>query len=275
MGHEGKGDIAIMISTAALNPLLAPELAAMDGVRHGFFTREGGVSTGLYAGLNTGLGSDDDRAHVTENRRRIAQYLGVEASKLMSPHQTHGRDVYVAETPWLPGAGPKVDGLVTKMPGLALGVGAADCGPLLFADGQAGVIGAAHSGWRGAYLDIISAVVEAMEGLGAQRSSICAVLGPTISQRSYEVGPEFRQKFLDQSTGFERFFIPSSRSEHHYFDLPAFIEHRALAAGVGLFKRFDLCTYLDPTRFFSYRRATHRQESDYGRMMSAIVLRSV
>lgn len=265
-----------MTSEPKLNPLLSPELGALDGIRHGFFTREGGVSMGIYEGLNTGLGSSDARAHVIENRRRVASYLGVEASALISPHQIHSREVIVAEAPWPPGEGPKADALVTKTPGLALGVGAADCGPLLFADGHAGVIGAAHSGWRGAFLDIISAVIEAMEGLGAERRSIRAVLGPTISQQSYEVGPEFRQRFLAENTGFDRFFLPSSRSsgrpDHHYFDLAAFIENRARQAGVGLFNRFDLCTYRDPARFFSYRRATHRGDSDYGRMISAIVL---
>ena len=254
------------------NPIIADALQALPGVRHGFFTREGGVSEGVYAGLNIGLGSDDERERVLENRRRAAEFLGSSLEYLVSPHQVHSPDVVTVTEPWEQGQGPKADGVVTDRPGLVLGVAAADCGPVLFADADAGVIGAAHSGWKGAFTDILSSTVEAMEQLGARRERIRAVLGPTISQRAYEVGPEFVARFCQADTGFERFFVPSTKAEHALFNLPAFIEHRAQEAGIGYFSRLDLCTYSDEKRFYSYRRTTHRQEADYGRLLSAIVL---
>lgn len=253
-------------------PLTAPELQGLSGIRHGFFSRRGGVSEGLYAGLNTGLGSNDNRDALMENRRRVAAHFDLPVENLLSLHQVHSRDVVTVTEPWQPGFGPKCDGAVTIKPGLALGASAADCGPVLFADPQAKVVGAAHAGWRGAFLDIISAMADAMEALGAERSRIIAVLGPTISQANYEVGPEFVERFLDANPQFDRFFRRSDRTDHAQFDLPAFIEFRAKNAGIGTFRRMDLCTYADDTMFFSYRRSTHREEPDYGRMISAIAL---
>jgi hypothetical protein len=246
-------------------------LATLPGIRHGFFTRAGGVSAGLYASLNCGIGSKDDRANVLENRSRVAAALGAQADRLATPYQVHSADVVVVETVWPPGQGPKADATVTDRPGIVLGVGTADCGPILFADPEARVIGAAHAGWRGARAGVGEATVAAMEKLGAKRKRIVAALGPTISQANYEVGPEVRDTFVGDDASNARFFIPSTVPDRFMFDLPGFIAAQLMATGVtaGILQR---CTYADPERFFSYRRATHLQESDYGRMLSAIVL---
>jgi YfiH family protein len=251
--------------------LTDPRLAALSGIRHGFFTRAGGVSTGIYAGLNCGVGSKDERALVLENRRRATEALGVAADKLATPYQVHGTDTVTVTETWGPGLGPKADAVVTDRPGIALGIGSADCGPILFADAEARVIGAAHSGWRGALAGVGASCVAAMERLGAKRERIIAVLGPTISQANYEVGAEVRAQFTAMRPGNERFFRPAARADHFLFDLPGAIVASLADAGISA-TSMGLCTYADAERFFSYRRATHRQEADYGRLLSAITL---
>jgi len=252
--------------------LIRSELLAHPGIAHGFFTREGGVSEGIYASLNIGLGSADDRDRVLANRARVAEALGVAPSDLVLPYQVHSPDVAVVDAPWAPGEGPKVDAVVTARPGIAVGVATADCGPILFCDAEAGVVGAAHAGWKGAFGGVIGATVAAMEGLGARRARISAVLGPTISAAAYEVGPEFVERFTATDAGFSRFFRPSERAGHAMFDLPAFVLMRLGEAGVGRAASLDLCTYGDEARFFSYRRTTHRGEPDYGRLVAAIAV---
>ncbi len=255
----------------ALNPVTDPALA-LPGIAHGFFTREGGVSEGVYGSLNCGRGSQDARHAVAENRNRVADHLGVHGSHLLSVHQIHSPEVVTVDDVWEPSERPAADAMVTNRKGIALGVLAADCGPILFADGEAGVIGAAHSGWRGAIGGVMDATVEAMEKLGATRSRIAAVLGPTIAQASYEVGPEFHESFVADDAGNDRFFQASERDGHHLFDLPGYVQMRLA--------RLDLIhsgwtgqdTYAAPEKFFSFRRNTHEGEKRYGRMISAIVL---
>jgi YfiH family protein len=247
-------------------------LAALPGIAHGFFTRDGGVSDGLYASLNVGLGSRDLRDAVIENRARVARALGVEDRALAMPYQVHSPDVVVVEEPWPHGEGPHADAVVTARAGLAVGVATADCGPILFADARGRAVGAAHAGWKGAIGGVIEATIAAMEGLGAVRSDIVAVLGPTISAEAYEVGPEFVERFVGEDGAHARFFRPSDRPGHAMFDLPAFIVMRLERAGVGRAENLALCTYADEDRFFSYRRTTHRAEPDYGRLVSAIAL---
>jgi YfiH family protein len=249
----------------------APALAAQPHIRHAFFTRQGGVSGGIYASLNGGIGSSDEPAKVQENRRRMAETIGVASDALISVYQVHAPDAVVVEGPWR-GERPKADAMVTATPGLALGITTADCGPVLFADAQARVIGAAHAGWRGAVTGVLESTIAAMERLGARREAIVAVLGPTISQKAYEVGPDFIKRFTEEAPGHERFFKEAERPDHAMFDLPGFIGARLEAVGIGAFTNLGLCTYSDEERFFSYRRTTHRQESDYGRLISAIAL---
>ena len=248
------------------------DVLKLDGIRHGFFTRQGGVSGGIYTSLNIGLGSDDERSSVLENRDRVAGQLGIGADRLVSPYQIHSADVITVSAPFAQDADRKADALVTATPGLAIGIATADCGPLLFADTKAGVIGAAHSGWKGAVTGILQNTVAAMEALGATRNNITAVLGPTISQGAYEVGPEFKERFLQEHPDNTRYFKPSERAEHFMFDLPAFITDKLQALGLGAVADLALCTYADEDRFFSYRRTTHRKEPDYGRQISAIAL---
>lgn len=242
------------------------------GIRHGFFTREGGVSSGIYASLNIGLGSEDERDKVLENRRRVAAALAAKPEQLVSPYQIHSADVRAVTGSWEPSDDRKADAVVTATPGVVLGVATADCGPVLFSDPDARVIGAAHAGWKGAFTGILQNTIAAMEDLGATRSNITAVLGPTISQAAYEVGPEFQSRFIEADPGFDRFFVPSSRAEHYQFDLPAFILEKLAALGIGRAADLATCTYADEARFFSYRRTTHRKEPDYGRQISAILL---
>ena len=249
----------------------APELACYPNLHHAFFTRQGGVSEGIYASLNGGLGSFDDPGRVAENRRRMTHDLGVAPDALISVHQTHSAEAVLVEGPWT-GERPKADGMVTAVPGIALGVTTADCGPILFADPHAGAIGAAHAGWRGAATGILEATVDAMERIGARRDRIVAVLGPTIGQGAYEVGPDFVDRLVSADPGNRVFFRPGERTGHAMFDLPGYIEGRLEAAGIGEFANLGLCTYSDEERFFSYRRTTHRGEPDYGRLISAIVL---
>jgi YfiH family protein len=247
------------------------ELLTLPGIRHGFFTRQGGVSSGLYASLNCGVGSDDERALVLENRARVTKALGILPDRLATPYQIHSDVTITVTEVWEPGKGPKADAVVTDRPGIAVGVGSADCGPILFADAKTGIVGAAHSGWRGAVGGILESAILAMERLGAKRDSIVAVLGPTISVANYEVGPDLVSAFEKVDKGNARFFRPADRPGHHMFDLPACIVSRLTAAGVRA-ADIGLCTYADPERFFSYRRTTHRGEADYGRLLSAIAV---
>jgi YfiH family protein len=255
-----------------VTPIEAPDLA-LPGVAHAFFTREGGVSSGIYRGLNTGIGSRDAREAVLENRSRAARHLGTTIGQLATPYQVHGTEAVIVNDVWEPGHGPKADAVVTNQPGIAVGVGAADCGPVLFADAEAGVVAAAHAGWKGALAGILESTLATMESLGADRKNIVAVLGPTISAAAYEVGPEFAPRFINADARNARFFRPADRAGHFMFDLPSYIVARLQAAGVGLAGALHLCTYSDEARFFSYRRTTHRGEPDYGRLLSAIVLK--
>ena len=252
--------------------LQALALSELAGIRHGFFTRNGGVSHGVYASLNGGVGSNDAPEHVTENRARMAAALGVKPDHFITAYQIHSPDVVVADKPWTPEERPRADAIVTRTPLLAIGVSTADCGPLLFADSQARVIGAAHAGWRGALTGVIEATVAAMEKLGAKRSRIAAALGPTISQPNYEVGPEFVERFQAADGTNARFFAPSERADHALFDLPGYIAERVQRAGIVNFENLGLCNYAEPERFFSYRRTTKLSEPDYGRHINAIAL---
>ena len=252
--------------------LQAPSLAPLAGIRHAFFTRSGGVSQGVYASLNGGVGSGDAPEKVAENRARMAATLGVDADRLITPFQVHSPDVVVATKPWTRDTRPRADALVTQVPHLAISVSTADCGPLLLADSEAGVVGAAHAGWRGALTGVIEAVVEAMERLGADRARIVAALGPTIRQKNYEVGPEFVERFLAGDAANSRYFSPSPREGHAMFDLCGYIGRRVAQAGIAQFEDLGLCTYEEPGRFYSYRRSTHTGEPDYGRHINAIAL---
>jgi YfiH family protein len=252
--------------------ILAPALARLTGVRHGFFTRSGGVSCGVYESLNIGLGSSDERDNVIENRARVARALGLAADRLATPYQTHSSEAITVAEPWAPGEGPRGDAVVTDRPGIAIGVSTADCGPILFADEAAGVVGAAHAGWRGALRGVLEATLEAMERLGAERGRIVAAIGPMISADAYEVGPEFVARFLEADEANARFFARSEQPGHAMFDLPGYVAARLAAAGVGAVEDLALCTYADEARFFSFRRTTHRGEPDYGRLVSAIAL---
>ena len=249
----------------------SPLLAAVPGLRHAFFTREGGVSTGLYESLNGGVGSDDNPDHVTENRRRMAEHVGVAPSHFLTAFQIHSPDVAVATAPWDVEQRPRVDAMVTNVPGLALGVTAADCGPILFVDPNARVIGAAHSGWKGAIGGVLENTIAAMEKLGASRGNLIAAIGPLIRQASYEVGAEFVTQFTASDKNNARFFVPSTRADHAMFDLAGFIRQRLEHAGIRTIDDVGVDTYADQ-RFFSYRRTTHRKEPDYGRNIHAIVL---
>jgi polyphenol oxidase len=249
----------------------APSLA-FPNIRHAFFTREGGVSQGIYESLNGGIGSRDAPDSVAENRARMAAALGVAPTHLVTCYQIHSPDVIVAETPWTRENAPRADAIVTRVPGLAIGVSTADCGPILFADTEAGVVGAAHAGWKGALIGVLEATVAAMEKLGARRGRIRAALGPLIRQPNYEVGGEFVERFRAADRANEKFFAPASRPGHALFDLPGYITARLERADIQGVEDLGLCTYADPARFFSYRRTTHRAEPDYGRHVNAIAI---
>lgn len=252
--------------------MIQAEALKIPGVSHGFFTREGGHSQGLFASLNCGMGSGDDKGTVRRNRAIVADRLHVTEPHLVTAYQVHSPDVIVVEGPWPVDARPKADGMVTASRGLAIGVLTADCGPVLFADAEAGVIGAAHAGWKGALAGVTARTLQAMEALGATRSRTVAVLGPMISGAAYEVGPEFPARFLDDEAANQRFFKASDRAGHWMFDLAGYIEARLKLEGAGEVVNLGLCTYDDERRFFSYRRATHRGDTDYGRQISAIAL---
>ena len=247
-------------------------LSGKSGIRHGFFTRKGGVSQGIYEGLNCGPGSDDDPNHVAENRGLVTQAMGSRPENLSTLYQVHSADVVEVQEVWQRADAPKADGMVTNRPGIVLGILTADCGPLLFADEKAGVIGAAHAGWKGAMNGVGQATLEAMEKLGADRGNVTAVLGPCILQDSYEVGPDFPEPFLRQDEDYMRFFKPSDREKHHLFDMAGYIEERLSKSGVGTIRRMDKDTRSNPDLFFSYRRTTLQGEPDYGRQISAIML---
>jgi polyphenol oxidase len=251
--------------------LQSPLLSAIPGLRHAFFSREGGVSDGIYASLNGGLGSNDDPAAVAENRRRMAEQMGVPPSHFLGVHQIHSPDAVVATGPWQGTSRPRADAVVTRTKGLAIGITAADCGPLLLVDPDARVIGAAHAGWKGALTGIVESTIEAMEKLGAERAGIVAAIGPLIRQPSYEVGNEFVERFMEEDAENTLFFLPAAREGHAMFDLAGFIRARLENAGVLVIDDIGIDTYSDE-RFFSYRRSVHRKEPDYGRHVHAIVL---
>lgn len=250
--------------------IMSPLLAELPRVRHAFFTRDGGVSGGLYESLNGGQGSKDDPAHVAENRRRMAAAL--QARSLVTAFQHHSATAVLAADAWTRENAPRADAVVTGTPGIAVGVSIADCGPVLLADGKASVVAAAHAGWRGAFEGIVEATVAKMEAGGARRENIVAVIGPLIRQQSYEVGPEFVARFREADKDFAKFFKPSPRAQHAMFNLPGFIALRLEQSGVGKIQDLGLDTYSDGARFFSYRRSTHRNEADYGRLIAAIAL---
>jgi YfiH family protein len=254
--------------------MIAHELLAAPGIRHGFFSREGGVSEGLFASLNCGYGSGDDVKRVAENRARAAARLTVAPERLVTCYQIHSAEVVAVETPWPREAAPRADGMVTTAPGLALGVLAADCAPVLLADPSAGVIGACHAGWRGALAGILESTVEAMQRRGARREGIAAVVGPCIGGLSYEVGPEFPAPFLAADPADADLFKPAPRAGHLLFDLAGYVVRRLRRLGLGAVAATGGDTAAEEPRFFSYRRACLRGERDYGRLISAIALGS-
>lgn len=241
----------------------------LQGTQHGFFTRAGGASSGIFSGLNCGYGSSDQRDIVAINRSRVAQKLAVDPNDLVGVHQVHSAVAVAMTGPVTPA--PQADGLVTATKGIALAVLTADCQPVLFADTQAGVIGAAHAGWKGALNGVLEATIQQMEALGAHRNTIAAVIGPSISQTNYEVGPEFRATFVSAQTSFERFFR-KGRGDRFHFDLPAFGLEMLRQSGLERIGWTGHCTYSDPMRFYSYRRSVHEKQADYGRLISAIRL---
>ncbi len=259
------------MKAAPLPVLTSPALAAA-GLRHAFFTRQGGVSQGLYATLNGGIGSDDTSAAIAENRARMAAHLGVLPARFLSLNQIHSPLCLTVAAPWNLAEPPRADAFVTQKKGIALGVGSADCGPVLFADPVMRIVGAAHAGWKGAKGGVLEATLEAMEALGARRERIIAALGPMLSQAHYEVGPEFLAAFLAEDAANTRFFRAGAQADHPHFDLPGYISFRLACAGVDSIEDLAFCTYAHEERFYSYRRMMHRKEKDYGRMISAIVL---
>ncbi len=252
--------------------LTLEELNQLAGVRHGFFTREGGVSHGLYASLNCGFGSQDDRDCVARNRALAMARLDLGDDALVTLYQTHSANAVPVEEPWAPAAAPRADGMATSRPGIALGILTADCAPVLLADPDAGVVGAAHAGWRGALSGVLEATVEAMEGLGAERRRITAGIGPCIGPESYEVGPEFPGPFLALDPANDRFFRPAAKARHYLFDLPGFAAERLRQLGLQRTATLFGDTAAEDGRFFSYRRSRLRGEADYGRALSAIAL---
>ena len=253
--------------------LASPLLSAIPGLRHAFFTRDGGVSDGIFTSLNGGLGSNDDPANVAENRRRMAEHMGVTPENFVTAYQIHSPDAVIASGPWQDGLRPRADAIVTRTEGLAVCITAADCGPILCVDPNARVIGAVHAGWKGALSGILESTVDAMEKLGAERGGIVAAIGPLIRQYSYEVGGEFVERFLEADAENAMFFLPATREGHAMFDLAGFIRMRLENAGVLMIDDIGVDTYSDE-RFYSYRRSVHRNEPDYGRHVHAIALAS-
>ncbi|WP_295316335.1 peptidoglycan editing factor PgeF [Roseobacter sp.] len=242
---------------------------SLGPLKHGFFTRRGGASSGVFAGLNCGSGSSDQSEIVAINRARVAEAMGVGTDHLVGVHQVHSADAVTITGPLE--EKPKADALVTDQPGIALSILTADCQPVLFADHEAGVIGAAHAGWKGALNGVLESTIKAMLGLGAVRGNIHAVIGPSISQAAYEVGPEFFDAFSAEDPEYTRFFA-GGNGDRMMFDLPAFGLYRLRQAGIGSAEWTRHCTYADADRFYSYRRSTHKKEADYGRLIAAITL---
>jgi YfiH family protein len=259
-------------STATPEIVEADSLRGISGIRHAFFSRRGGVSGGLFASLNCGFGSADKTEDVAANRARAAAALGVESGALITAYQVHSPEVVTVTEPWRPGAAPKVDAMVTRVPNLALGILTADCAPVLFCDSEAGVIGAAHAGWRGAVTGVLEATVAAMAELGAEPERIAAAVGPCIAQASYEVGPEFPKPFLDQDPANARFFVPATREGHFMFDLAGYCRARLRALGLAMVSWVGRDCCAEEQAFFSYRRTCLRGEKQYGRNLSAIVI---
>jgi len=249
------------------------DLLAGDGTRHAFFTRKGGVSEGIYAGLQCGRGATDDpRENVVKNRYYAAREMGVPREGLISCYQHHSKDVVTVTEAWRPGKPPKADAMVTETPGIALGILTADCAPVLFVDPKAKIIGAAHAGWQGALAGVLEATVEAMIALGAERQRIHAGIGPCITQANYQVDEAYRDRFMADDRGNARYFGPDREEGKHRFDLPGYCQGTLKAYGVRQSEFCGACTYADADRFYSNRRALHRGEGDYGRGLSAIVL---
>lgn len=249
----------------------APGLSSINGIQHGFFTREGGVSQGIYGSLNAGYGSNDDAEKVAENRQRIAVKLGITSEHLLTVHQWHSADTIVVDQPWDVRQPPEADAIVTDKPGTAAAVLTADCAPVLFSSSDGKIVGAAHAGWKGAIGGVLASTVDRMKRHGA--TEIHAAIGPTISQSSYEVGPEYHAQFLGRDAASERFFIASDKPSHFMFDLPGFVRSHLDRLDLASVEDTALCTYADERRFFSYRRTCHLGEPDYGRQLSAICIR--
>ncbi len=252
--------------------LTAPALSS-PRIAHGFFTRTGGTSGGIYASLNCGLGSSDTPDHIMENRQRAAAALGTVPDRLCSLHQWHSADVITVEKPWLHTTLPHADAMVTRMPGIALGILTADCVPVLMADAESGIIAAAHAGWKGALAGILENTLAAMTGLGAAPKRIIAAIGPAIAQASYEVDTPFKQRFEHDNPANVAYFLPSVKAGHWYFDLKAHVRNRLAKMQLDCINLLENDTYVEEDNFFSYRRATHRGEPDYGRQISAIMLK--
>lgn len=254
------------------SPVFSEKLSplANSGIKHAFFTREGGVSSGIYSSLNVGKGSDDKLENVIENRRIVATFMGTEPEKLITVYQVHSSRAVIVDEPFKQEP-PKADALVTSKRGLALGVLTADCGPVLFTDPKAGVIAAAHAGWRGALGGVLEDTIATMETLGAQRNDIIAVLGPCIGPKNYEVTDEFRKNFADENSFYSNFFVKTDDQDHYLFNLWEFILYRLRQSQINA-DCVEMCTYADEKRFFSYRRKTHRNEPDFGRQISTIML---
>ena len=255
---------------STIAPLTAACLSAPSPIAHGFFTRQGGTSRGGYASLNCGLGSQDDPAAVRENRARVAAHLG--ARDIVTANQVHSAVAVVADGAWDRSGRPRADAIVTAAPGLAVAVLTADCAPILFSEPEAGVVAAAHAGWRGALGGVIESTLATIETLGGRRARIRAAVGPCIGQAAYEVGPEFEEAFLAENPANGRFFVRPAAAARPHFDLSAYVENRLHAAGVGRAERLAACTYAQGGDFFSYRRSRAGSEPDYGRQISAIVL---
>jgi len=255
-----------------LKPITATDLEALPGIRHGFFTRQGGVSGGLYASLNCGFGSNDEKAAVAENRTRVAAHLGASAPSVVTLYQVHSPDAVAITGPPDPQKVPHADAVVTNTPGLAIGVLSADCTPVLFADAEARVVAAAHAGWRGAVGGVLEATVAKMVELGAQRSRIIAAVGPCIHQESYEVGDDFRAQLVSLDAENGRFFVHRPGRQRPNFDLPGYVASKLSACQLGGVVMATMCTYTNESDFFSFRRSTHRGEADYGRQISAILV---
>jgi polyphenol oxidase len=247
-------------------------LNEIAGVTHGFFTREGGTSQGLFSSLNCGFGSGDDLEIVARNRALVAGSMGVEPDRLLTLYQEHSPRVITVSETWRRESAPLADAMVTKERGIALGALTADCAPVIFADGRARIVGIAHAGWKGALNGVTDATIRAMEKLGADRAAIVAAIGPAISGAVDEVGPEFHGRFLEADPANEAFFRPAPEPQHWLFDLPNYLLARLRRSGIGRAEDLALCTYDDEQRFFSYRRATHRNESLYGRLISAVAI---